>query len=275
MVRPLWRVVWTGAHSGAVNMAIDEAIADAVARRVVVPTLRFYQWQNRCLSLGVSQSAESIDHERLAQYGWDIVRRTTGGRAVLHDSDLSYSLSIPDDDPRMAGGVLPSYERIAQGFKYALMQLGLSADPPQIQPKHSLLTPACFEATSHYEITVNGQKLIGSAQKRQRNVVLQHGSILLSGDVGTVAELFAQTPQERALSGLRLRQQVTTLEQLLSQSISAEQVAQAVAWGLAEALQLRWQSAELTPDELEYAQLAAQAKYANPAWTLKKRMSEN
>ena len=271
----VWRVVWTGAQSGAVNMAIDEAIAEAVAHRIVPPTLRFYQWESACLSLGSSQSAESIDHARLAQHGWEIVRRATGGRTVLHESELSYSLAIPNDDPCVAGGVLPSYQRIAEGFKCALLRLGLSADPPQKQPKLTPLTPACFETTSHYEITIKGRKLIGSAQKRQRNVVLQHGSILLSGDVGAVAELFALPTQERALLGARLRQQVTTLEQLLGKSISAEQVAQAVAGGLAEALQLQWQSAELTPHELEYAHLAAQAKYANPAWTMKKRVAEN
>jgi lipoate-protein ligase A len=177
-----WRLLHTTPAVGAWNMAVDEAILESVAAGTSLPTLRLYSWEPPCLSLGYAQAAGDVDLTLLNQAGWHLVRRPTGGRAILHADELTYSVIAPLKEPRVAGSVLESYSRLAQALLLALQILSLPAQTQlNSDPGNSTrnTNPVCFEVPSNYEILVNGKKLIGSAQARRKAGILQHGSLPL------------------------------------------------------------------------------------------------
>jgi len=108
-----WRLLITPPARGAWNMAVDQAILEHIGRGESIPTLRLYSWQPPCLSLGYAQPFADVDVARLNERGWDVVRRPTGGRAILHTDELTYSITAPNDEPRVAGSILESYNRLA------------------------------------------------------------------------------------------------------------------------------------------------------------------
>ncbi|MBI4730987.1 MAG: hypothetical protein HY781_02470 [Chloroflexi bacterium] len=174
---------------GAWNMAVDEAILESAGRGDSLPTLRLYAWEPACLSLGYAQPVSDVDMERLHARGWDLVRRPTGGRAVLHVDELTYSVSGPLGELRLAGTVLESYNRLAAALTEALRLLGLPVQVQEhVKPTGRTTNPVCFELPSTYESTGGGKKLVGSAQARGREGVLQHGSLPLTGDLGRVLQ---------------------------------------------------------------------------------------
>src|SRR5205085_12426413 len=203
--RAAWRLLLSPAADGPFNMAVDEAILLAVAERASPPTLRFFDWTPPCLSLGYSQPAAEVNRARLAQFGYDLVRRPTGGRAILHTDELTYSIVAPMDEPRVRGGVMESYQKLSAGLMRGLVILGLNVradkqhDPAAAGAAKG---PVCFEVPSNYEITAGAagqtRKLLGSAQVRKRGVVLQHGTLPLYGDIGRICDaLVFDTGQER------------------------------------------------------------------------------
>src|SRR5512134_3886256 len=114
-----WRLLITPPSPGAWNMAVDESILEHVGRGEARPTLRLFAWQPACLSLGQAQPHSDVDVTRLRARGWDVVRRPTGGRAILHTDELTYSVIASADEPAMAGTLLESYNRLAQGLLHA------------------------------------------------------------------------------------------------------------------------------------------------------------
>ena len=168
-------------------MAVDEAVLHALADGLGQPTLRFYQWDPPCLSLGYNQPWAEVDEAACARLGYTWVRRPTGGRAILHTDELTYSVLVPVEDPRVAGGIVESYRRLSTGLLAGLRNLGAEVFQAQMG---AMANPdqgaVCFDTPSHYEITVTGRKLVGSAQVRRRGVVLQHGTLPLRGDLGRI-----------------------------------------------------------------------------------------
>src|SRR5512136_318873 len=131
-----WRLLNTGQADGAMNMAIDEAILRAVATELVPPTLRFYTWQPACLSLGQAQSFHDVNWEACAARGHHVVRRPTGGRAILHTDELTYSVTAPETEPRVAGGIVESYRRLSEGLLEGLRLMkvpGIEAHHPDAE----------------------------------------------------------------------------------------------------------------------------------------------
>jgi lipoate-protein ligase A len=155
-----WRVIDHPPAKGAWNMAVDEAILESVYEGDSPPTLRLYAWEPACLSLGHAQPYSEVDLEALAENGWDVVRRPTGGRAILHVDELTYAVIAPEDEPRVKGGVLESYLRLSEALLESLKILGLSpqAEEKRQTAKKGKPNPVCFEVPSNYEITVNGKK---------------------------------------------------------------------------------------------------------------------
>ena len=190
--RAQWRLLHHPAARGARNMAVDAAILENVIEGSSPPTLRFYDWDPACFSLGFAQHYSDIDEAARSVRGWDVVRRPTGGRAILHTDELTYSVIGASGEPRFAGGVLESYKRLSEGLLAALKLLGL---PVERQPMHmgngfgDVDNPVCFEVPSDYEITLHGKKIIGSAQARRKGGVLQHGSLPLFGDIARITEI--------------------------------------------------------------------------------------
>ncbi len=142
-----------------------------------------------CLSLGRAQPFTDVDTDRLKSRGWEVVRRMTGGRAILHTDELTYSVTGRIDEPNLAGSLLESYNRLAGALLAAVRDLGLSVEMKEDKAESGKIpNPVCFEVPSTYEITVNGKKLIGSAQARRKEGVLQHGSLPLTGDLTRICQ---------------------------------------------------------------------------------------
>ena len=161
-----WRLILSPeGESGAWNMAFDEALLKFTAGNKLPPTLRLYHWQPPTLSLGFAQPAADVDLAKLKAHGWDLVRRPTGGRAILHIDELIYSVTASVDDPKLAGDLLESYHKISQALLAGLSKLGITASGDKTYntvPSTNVKNPVCFETPSNYEITADGRKLIGS-----------------------------------------------------------------------------------------------------------------
>lgn len=269
--RTAWRLIVTKPADGATNMAVDQAIAEAVVAGDELPTLRFYSWRPACVSLGQSQSADLLDLNRCAALGWHIVRRTTGGRTVLHANELTYSIAAPQDEPRVKGGVLASYQQLSLGLQAGLAMAGLlpkrSADGNSTSSSDD---PACFNVASAYELLVNGKKLIGSAQMRSRGLVLQHGSIPLAGDIGRLADGLDLPERDREQLRQRLSQQATTVAAAAGQVINSAEMIRHLTNGFASALNLDFVPSQLTTAEQARAAQIRAEKFANIAWTYRK-----
>jgi len=263
-----WRLLTTGAHDGATNMAIDEAILTAIAEDRSPPTVRFYGWEPPCVSIGYAQSMrDEIDLEACRQRGYTWVRRPTGGRAVLHIDELTYSIAAPQADPRMAGDIVTCYRRLSKGLVVGLARLGCAVLQAEEQPEaRSARSSACFDVPSHYEVTALGRKLVGSAQVRRKGVVLQHGALPLYGDVARVADVLALSERERLGLGEKLRRRAIALDEVLGRSVTWDEVVSALADGFAQALNLTLTPGDLSSFELSTA-AQLQERYAGDEWT--------
>jgi lipoyl(octanoyl) transferase len=265
-----WRLVLAPPKRGAWNMAVDEAILEATAAGASPPTLRLYAWEPPCLSLGYAQALTDADIPALAALGWELVRRPTGGRAILHTDELTYAVIGPQEDPRLGGSVLESYHNLAQALLLALQKLGLDpqadAEPSSI-PGSDPQGPVCFEVPSHYEITVRQKKLVGSAQRRSKGGVLQHGSLPLSGDLARITQaLYFPDPESRRQAAARLLERAATVESILGTRIEWHQAAQAFVAAFSEALNLDLEPGDLTISELARAEELVYEKYASASW---------
>ncbi|MGQ9888051.1 MAG: lipoate--protein ligase family protein [Aggregatilineales bacterium] len=262
-----WRLIYDSPTSGARNMAIDDAILTVGQQ---LPTLRFYAWQPPCLSLGYGQRAADVDFARLAAAGWDVVRRPTGGRAILHTDELTYSLILPADDPISEGGILPSYRRIRYALTAGLKRLGVTPDPDTNSAVVST-DPLCFNSPGHYEITVNGRKLIGSAQARRRGGVLQHGSLPLFGDLARICDALVYPDEAaRELARAQVRARATTLAAVLRVAhVDWTAAADALASGFAEVFDVTFGGGpgQLSPAERDTADRLVAEVYSALTWT--------
>jgi len=161
-------------------MALDEAISEAVREKISPPTLRLYEWDRPSLSIGYFQKVSDIDLEYCNAKDYPVVRRQTGGRAILHDAELTYSFSSSKDSQIFNGSLLENYTVISNAILHALKLTGIEAEASFIKIRsNGHRNPACFKTVSFGEITVDNKKVIGSAQKRYKNGFLQHGSIIL------------------------------------------------------------------------------------------------
>jgi len=271
-----WRVLNTPPARGAWNMAVDEAILEHIGRGESLPTLRLYAWDPPCLSLGQAQPFADADIARLEERGWDVVRRPTGGRAILHTDEITYSIIAPADEPRVAGSILESYNRVSIALLQAVEALGLPARtrPLSVEvkedsdPKHDALNPVCFEVPSAYEITVNGKKLIGSAQARRKEGVLQHGSLPLTGNLARITDaLTFPDDSARSDAAARLLSRATTVQAALGHEVLWNDAAQAFVWAFEAKLGLRLEAGELSASEQSRADALVHEKYNHPDWT--------
>lgn len=253
-----WRLVESAATSGARNMAADMALADSV-RAGGPPVLRFYRWWPPCISLGRNQPARGhYDTEEAARRGIDFVRRPTGGRAVYHHHEITYSLSVAD---RQLGGPRRTYESVHKALLAGLRLLGaqteLLADPGQIiRPS----TIPCFQGLEGGAIVAGRHKLAGSAQLRDRGVLLQHGSLLLTGDQSPTVELLRVKRSED------FPRQTAALDKLLTHLPTWSELVDSLASGFERLLgvQLR----ESTLDDAESSRVVEYARrFSDPAWT--------
>jgi lipoate-protein ligase A len=269
--RAEWRLVFTPPAPGAWNMAVDETLLESVYHQVSPPTLRLYAWEPPCLSLGYAQPIQDVDQGRLQQHGWELVRRPTGGRAILHTDELTYSITAPETEPRLAGGVLESYLRLSTALVQALQQMELNVQTKELDPNnhtHPAAGPVCFEVPSNYEITVNGKKLVGSAQARKKEGILQHGTLPLTGDLARITQgLVFDSEAQRTAAAQILLERATTVASVLGKEINWQAAADAFVLGFQSALNLSFTQSPLTPQELDRARQLTQEKYGRSDWT--------
>lgn len=275
--RATWRIIIDDApRSGAANMAMDQALAETCAAGEAPPTLRFYRWQPPAVSLGRHQPISDVDAGVVDELGYEIVRRPTGGRAILHTDEFTYSVAAPDHEPRVQGSVMEAYLRLSEALLAGLRRLNVPADKAGGDVRAgSDVSAACFETPSAYEITAGNRKLMGSAQSRRAGYVLQHGSLPLYGDIGRLVDVLALAPTVRARLRRDLVNRACTLAQALdvpedSPLVQYESIAQAMQQGFAEVLNLDFQPSPPTPAELRRTAELIRLQYGNADWTARK-----
>ncbi len=267
-----WRLLHTPPAKGAWNMAVDTAILEAIGEGSVPPTLRFYGWQPPCISLGYAQPIADIDTTQLQENGWDLVRRPTGGKAILHADELTYAVIGPKEEPRLQGGVLESYQRLSMGLLFGLERLGLPVqvvtDPRGASDEDQAI---CFQIPSDFEITIQGKKLIGSAQARKKEGVLQHGTLPLHGDLTRITRVLPfENEEARKQAGERLLEKAVNVAMISDDPVSWEKAAQSLTEGFEKALYIEFKEGELTPSELKRAEELLVETYQNPSWTYRR-----
>jgi lipoate-protein ligase A len=272
--RAQWRLLDSGAADGFTNMAVDEALLEVIAAEKGSPTLRFYSWSPPALSLGYGQSTTgAIDFHRCASLGLDVVRRSTGGQAVLHDHEVTYSVVIRADDPCVASGLLASYLTISHALVRGLSYLGITAELVPIRRGPPLssgqASSVCFATLSSFEVAVAGRKIIGSAQRRAHNFIMQHGSIPLSHDLDKWRAVFASALPRSQFASSELVHQVamTSLQEVGARAYSYAEVVAALARGVAETWQIDLCPSQLTTSEKDCSMHLRATKYGSDLWT--------
>ncbi|HVN32240.1 MAG TPA: lipoate--protein ligase family protein [Thermoanaerobaculaceae bacterium] len=262
-----WRLILDGFHGGAWNMAADEALVDAVDARRSPPVLRLYRWRPPCLSLGFSQPYDVADAEFCASHGVDVVRRPTGGRAVLHHLELTYSVLAALGQGPFSQDLQASYQLICRALVAGLRKLGVPARVSG-EPEGGHISPTeaipCFIGPAAGEVVAHGRKLVGSAMRRQGGSILQHGSILEGWDGALQAGCLGL--QDDA----SLRSAVTTLSDLLGAPPLPEVLCDAVAAGFAETLGANFVPSTLTAEEVARARLLERERYGHERWTVRR-----
>ncbi len=247
-----WRLLDTGTANPAENMAIDEALLISQANGSSPPTIRFYSWSPPAISLGYSQSLDEVDILACQADGVNVVRRITGGRAVLHDDELTYSIVAAENNHRIAGGITESYHKIANGLHLGLRKLGAEVEMARRPEKFSDNTPACFDAPSWYELVWEGKKVTGSAQTRKKHVILQHGSIPLSLDADKFFRLLKFDSEKlRQKLVVSFNNKACGLDLVLNRQVTFGEVRTAVIAGMEEKLNIILTPGILSAEETE------------------------
>lgn len=253
-------------------MAIDEALMLSMAHTDnPQPVLRFYGWNPATLSLGYAQSYhKEVDEEACRSEGVDIVRRPTGGRAVLHEYELTYSVIAPETNPNVAGTVVQSYLKISQALLKGLRTLGVEAEMVASGGTKQERSAVCFEAPSWYELVVEGRKLVGSAQLRKEGVLLQHGSILLHFDVERLFRLLKFSTEEVRHSLLAgFNSKACALDEVWTRPIGREELETEICSGFRDVMGINLQKSQLTDQEKSLMDEVL-SKYRSEAWTKKR-----
>jgi lipoyl(octanoyl) transferase len=258
-------------------MAIDEALLTAVGEGASPPTLRFYTWDRPWVSLGSGQASGEIDRAACTERRWGIVRRASGGTAVLHVSQVAYSIVLPATHPLWVGDLSTSYQRFAEPLQVAFARLGVTTDlaPPGanaafIANAPELARRICFAALGPYEHLVARKKLVGNSQVRRRLANAQHGVIQVAG---------GQTDLVEVLSGIAeadradLRGFMTSHIAALAPeagAVSLTQICEAITRAFAEAFDLQWEAGKLTEAEQALTRELIAVKYGADSWTYRR-----
>ena len=253
------RLINTDYNSASTNMAIDEALLTSNE-----PVIRFYRWNPPALSLGYFQNIKDINIPYCKSQNIDIVRRITGGKTVLHDKELTYSIII--DETLMPKSIIDSYKLISKGILSALKQLNLNPEMNEtVTSKQS--SAICFNEPSYYEITVNNKKIVGSAQTRKNKKLLQHGSILIDLDYNKLVSTFNIKNKEETIK--KTKERVTSINNELKKEISYNILKNALIKGFQDNLKIKLEEDQLTKEELALANKLEKEKYSTKQWNVR------
>ncbi len=260
-----WRLINSGPGSASYNMALDETIAISVRNGSSPPTLRLYSWDRPAVTLGCFQKIGEIDTEYCLNAGIPIVRRPTGGRAILHNKELTYSFSVKTDNNLFSKGIFDSYKKISAAFYLALSRLGLSPEAKLNRETRQLKSPLCFQSASYGEITIDSKKVIGSAQKRWTDGLLQQGSIPYCIDGPEVLKIF------RLRSIKDIKGAMAGLTEAVP-ALSDEKFRNVVKISFEEAFDIEFISALPSQEEEALARELDSEKYRTEEWNFRKQV---
>ncbi|KGR91495.1 octanoyltransferase [Ureibacillus massiliensis 4400831 = CIP 108448 = CCUG 49529] len=273
-----WYFINSGPCSPSYNMALDEALLDLHSRGEIPPVIRFYEWNPATLSVGYFQRAEKeIDFDKLKAQKIGFVRRPTGGRAVLHEHELTYSVIVTEQYPDMPATVTEAYRVLSEGLLLGFQNLGLNAYFSVPDSEEKLLdlkkpkSAVCFDAPSWYELVVEGKKVAGSAQTRQKGVILQHGAILLDLDEDKLLSVF-KFPSEEAKEKMRtkLPEKAVAINRIADRRITIEECVVAFKKGFEDALNIELIPYELTDSQKDFVKELEKTKYLTDEWNFRK-----
>lgn len=253
-----WRLVKDGPGDGRLNMAIDRAILTACDRGQAPATLRLYGWDKPTLSIGYSQNElKDVDQGQCERRNIPVVRRFTGGRALLHQYEFTYSFIAPIPHPGFPGSLTGDFCAVSKAVLLSLEKAGV--DKPEMVGKEKRTpgadrkrSPACFSTSNHWEIGVKGKKLVGSAQRRLNKAFLQHGSILLGKDPELANNLLRYPSEPEKNRGLKtLISNTLTLSEVLPFKLEWEKLSQCFEDGFQETFHGLWKPEPLNSLEQE------------------------
>ncbi|MGI6628227.1 MAG: lipoate--protein ligase family protein [Bacillota bacterium] len=269
------RLLSHGPMKGRYNMSVDEAIQNACRRGEVGPTLRFYQWEPACLSLGHFQDVtREVNFQNLKDLGIDLVRRSTGGKAVLHDDELTYSIVIPERD--LPGTILETYQELSKALLDGLRALGIPAEMAALEHGVTARDPrfrqaACFSAPSWYEIVAYEKKITGSAQVRRGGIILQHGSIPFEIDFHKLVKCLKTSSEEHARRAeAMLSRKSAGLSQVWGSEVSRQELESALILAFESVFDWDLDKGVLSPGEIREALELSQNKYGARSWTMER-----
>ncbi len=261
-----WRLLIDPPRDGPENMAIDEALLEACAsgeKAHLFPTLRLYRWKSPTISFGYNQPIdEAVDRTICTKEGIDVVRRQTGGKAVLHDRELTYSFTAHFSSPPFSPRVSENYRIISEGLKEGLKVLGIDASiAGNEHPVFNIrLKGHCFNRLSRYELSYHGRKIVGSAQRRRKKAFLQHGSLLLEADRELFERITISGPVRDRSSGF------ITVREAAGKDVSFEELADALVVGFQDGLKVKLIRSDLSEEEKMHAMRLKIGKYQTVAW---------
>ncbi len=272
-----WRFIFTGANDAFFNMALDEAILQSCQSGQALPTLRLYLWKPPGVSIGYFQSLEkTVDLNKCKKNNIDVVRRITGGRTVLHENEITYSLCASTHQyPELGENISETYRKISFALLESLKTLKVFGEwvkpgRERIQvTENSDLSKPCFISNSRYEITVEGKKLIGSAQRRFQNCFIQHGSIPLGKGKVNLPDLLSEENNREKMKK-KLENKSTNLEKILKRKVECGEVISALKKGFSKFFEVEMIEKEITQKELEITPLLKQKKYSSEEWNFRK-----
>jgi len=269
-----WRLLQTKPATAAWNMALDEALLEAVARGDSPPVLRLYRWQPAAVSLGYFQRGpDVVNLAACRRLGLQVVRRSTGGRAVLHDREVTYAVIAREGAPHFPGTIHGNYQAIAAALQSLFFSFGLavtSARPPRVSAQQAgAEQSACFTAPASFEQVYAGCKLTGSAQKRQQGAFLQHGSIPVDLDPEQLfAALDTRGKLDPVQGGALLARRVGWLNRWLPEPVTLAEVESRLCAAIADTLAVSLEADLPRAAELQRCTELAAEKYDNPLWNL-------
>jgi len=250
-----WRYIPLLTETGPFHMAADAYLAQQVPEQ---PVLRLYRWDPHAISLGYHQNADAIDQSLCkSQQHLDLVRRPTGGRAILHADELTYAVVLPRKSATGTGSVHDIHNRISFAIAGGLRSLGfdvkLNARQPDLRQHYSddADAAACFSASAKYELQIDGKKVVGSAQRKFQSTVLQHGSILLGPDHRDLINYMNYTPEQKQEIAGQFEKKTTELFQHTNESIDLKTLCQVIRDGFAESFHCSFRIKPFTEDELQ------------------------
>jgi lipoate-protein ligase A len=268
-----WRLLGPEATTGDYSLALHEALLLSQAAGEAPPTLRLYTWAERCVTIGCGQSITDIDLEYCTAAGLPVLRRLSGGTAVLHEpSQLAFMMVLPSAHPLVRGDVVESYAPVSRALLRALGHLGIPAEalPPHAAralPADPLGRAACFGALAPYEIVWRGRKLIGHAQVRRRSAVLLGGTLLLDFDPVALARVLRVTqPAERARLQAYLAQHIASAREAAGRPVGFDEAFAAFSKAWQEEFGVRLEPGRLSTVEQRWTAELREGKYRLASW---------